>query len=161
MKFLYLILITATLNSLTNCKSPAINWSYQIECNGLGAQGIQSLKVKTRANSKSNLRESAMKNAVHSAIFRGAPIGNTGCPKLPMVPMSAQNEEVNKKFFEEFFKNGGTYNTFIASSPVLISPVTFISKGVYEGEYTVGVRYNALKQYLKENKILHSFDNGM
>ena len=156
----YIFPVCLLILIMGSCKLPNVRWQYQVECNGLGAEGVQSLKVKTRANKKSKLWASAQKDAIHSALFRGAPIGERGCPKMAMINISGQNESIHKNFFGTFFSDGGDYKTFIASQPVLISPVINISKGVYEAEYIVGVRYNALKEYLKQNKIIYSIQDG-
>lgn len=155
-KYILSFFLVCFLVLTESCKVKMINWQYQVECNGLGAQGVQSLRIKTKSHKKSELMESAKKNAVHSMIFRGAPIGEIGCPKIPMIPISSENEEKNRAFFKNFFRNGGEYQTFIASSPVLTAPVVLIRMGEWEAEYTIGIRYNALKEYLKQNGIINT-----
>jgi hypothetical protein len=94
-----------------------IEWRYEIECAGIGADGTYLLKVFTYSNKKNLPMEQAKKNAVHAVLFKGFPGNNdTGCYTQKPICTNPNIEFEKREFFDTFFADGGKYMKYVFDS---------------------------------------------
>lgn len=136
------------------------NYSYEISCLGVGQDGTKAVKVWGYGKNAEVAAFNAKKDAVAAVIFRGVPGGNGAAPSPALVGMDGY--EKNPEFFDEFFKAGGMYLSFI----------NLTNDGVPSGEdrikmdkgYKVAVcasvNYEGLRKYLEEKGIAKRLDAG-
>ena len=137
-----------------------MEWRYEIQCAGIGADGYYLIKVFTYSNKKKLPMEQAKKNAVHGILFKGFPGDNTiGCGTQKPICTNPNIEFEKKEFFDTFFADGGgTYMKFVAdSSDGHIDPNDCTKVG---REYKVGVLVSVnkaeLRKYLEAAGIIRS-----
>lgn len=133
------------------------DWRYELESQGVGAQGTVQIKVWSYSKFPETAQEQAKKNSVHGVCFRG--YGGSGGVqgKEPLVTPAQQIE--HKEFFDKFFKDGGDYLRFVhLTGDHMVGPGDLIKVG--KKEYKVGVvvsvDYQALRKYLESQKVIQS-----
>jgi len=135
-------------------------FNYEVSCLGVGQDGTKAIKVWGYANKADDAAFEAKRNAVAAVIFRGVPGGNGAAP-TPAI-LAIDGYEKNADFFDEFFKAGGMYLSFI----------NLTTDGVPSGEdrikmshgfkvaISASVNYDGLRKYLEEKGIAKRLDAG-
>lgn len=143
-----------------------LQWRYEIEAAvGQAVQGYTLVKVYTYAKKKDLAILQAGKNAVHGILFKGIAAKNEKNIRLPsQKPIISDLDayEKNKKYFKEFFKNGGKYQQFVQMVNNGVPDMGDIVK--IKKEYKVGVKVlvakNALRKEMENNGIIKALDSG-
>ena len=89
------------------------NWRYEIECEGVGSNGVYLIKIFSYSFNKDVAIEQSKKNAIHGVIFKGIPEGERGCVSQPALARNSNLEQEKADYFEAFFAEGGKYQKFV------------------------------------------------
>ncbi len=136
------------------------NYNYEIECLGVGQDGTKLVKIWGYGKKADDAVFEAKKNAVAAVIFRGIP-GGRGAAATPAI-LSVDGYEKNMDFFDDFFKAGGMYLSFVNSTTDGMpggSDRIKMSKG-YKVALSASVNYEQLRKYLEEKGIAKKMDAG-
>jgi hypothetical protein len=135
-------------------------YNYEVSCLGVGQDGTKALKVWGYANKPDDAAYEAKRNAVAAVIFRGVPGGNGAAPTPPI--LSIDGYEKNAEFFDEFFKAGGMYLSFInvTTDGVPGGEDRIKMSHGYKVAICASVNYDGLRKYLEEKGIAKRLDAG-
>lgn len=138
-------------------------WRYDIECEGIAKQGAKLVKVWSYSKNPKHAIASAMRNAVHGMIFKGYAGGGQGCTPMQPLVKDIETEEKFKKFFDDFFDEGGDYLKYVsAATDGSIGPGDRLK--VSRREYKIGVVVNVmtdqLRKRLEKENIIRSLSSG-
>lgn len=141
---------TFFLNAQKKEDKRTMEWRYEIECAGIGADGTYLLKVYTYSKKKNLPMEQAKKNAVHAVLFKGFPGNNdTRCYTQKPICTNPNIEFEKKEFFDTFFQDGGKYMKYVSdSSDGNIDPADRMKVGK---EYKVGILVSIAKDALRKD----------
>jgi hypothetical protein len=145
--FLFLSIIS---NAQKKEDQRTMEWRYEIECAGVGADGNFLVKVFTYSKKKNLPMEQAKKNAVHAILFKGFG-GNSeaGCGSQKPICTNPNIEFEKKEFFDTFFADGGKYMKYVfESSDGNIDPNDRMKVGK---EYKVGIIVSIAKDALRKD----------
>lgn len=135
-------------------------YNYEIESLGVGQDGTKLVKIWGYGKKPDDAVFEAKRNAVAAVVFRGIPGGNGAAP-TPAI-LGVDGYEKNMDFFDDFFKEGGMYLSFVNSTTDGMpggSDRIKMSKG-YKVGLSASVNYNALRKYLEEKGIAKKLDSG-
>ncbi len=135
-------------------------YNYEIQSLGVGQDGTKLVKIWGYGKKADNALFEAKKNAVAAVIFRGIPGGNGAAP-TPAI-LSVDGYEKNAAFFDDFFKAGGMYLSFVNSTTDGMpggSDRIKMKKG-YKVALSASVNYDQLRKYLEEKGIAKKLDAG-
>lgn len=161
---LCMVLLGATsLNAQSRKEQKAMynsSFNYEIESLGVGQDGSKLVKIWGYGKKPENAVYEAKKNAVAACIFRGIPGGKGAAPTPSILPVDGY--EKNSAFFDEFFKAGGMYLSFVNSTtdgmPGGADRIK-MDKG-YKVALSASVNYDQLRKYLEEKGIAKKLDSG-
>ncbi len=104
--------------------------------------------------------ERSKKNAVHACIYKGIPEceSRQGSGKKPLIQGSVVDPN-QKAFLDKFFMDGGEYMRFVTITHEAETTTVKVGKE-YKVGVKVAVRYNDLRRYLEENKVIRSLTTG-
>jgi hypothetical protein len=135
-------------------------FNYEIQCLGVGQDGTKLVKIWGYGKKADDALYEAKRNAVAAVIFRGVPGGNGAAPTPSILPIDGY--EKNMDFFDDFFKAGGMYLSFVNSTtdgmPGGADRIK-MDKG-YKVALSASVNYNQLRKYLEEKGIAKKMDAG-
>ena len=135
-------------------------FNYEIQCLGVGQDGTKLVKIWGYGKKADDAVFEAKKNAVAAVIFRGVPGGNGAAPTPSILPIDGY--EKNMDFFDDFFKAGGMYLSFVNSTtdgmPGGADRIK-MDKG-YKVALSASVNFNQLRKYLEEKGIAKKMDAG-
>ena len=86
-------------------------YNYELACLGVGQDGTKLLKVWGYGKKVDNAIYDAKRTSVAAVIFRGVPAGNDAAPTPSLLPVDGYEQHMD--FFDEFFKDGGMYLSFV------------------------------------------------
>ena len=135
-------------------------YNYEIACLGVGLDGTKLLKVWGYGKKVDNAIYDAKRTAVAAVIFRGVPAGNGAAPTPSILPIEGYEQHLD--FFDEFFKDGGMYLSFInltTDGTPGGSDNIKMSHG-YKVAVSASVNFNALRKYLEEKGVAKRMDAG-
>lgn len=135
-------------------------YNYEIQSLGVGQDGTKLVKIWGYAKKPHDAVYEAKRNAVAAVIFRGIPAGNGAAETPPIVGIDGY--EKNEDFFDDFFKAGGMYLSFVNSTTDGMpsgSDRIKMKKG-YKVALSASVNYDALRKYLEEKGIAKKLDAG-
>lgn len=149
--FLILLFLTGlSSNAQKKEDQRTMEWRYEIECAGIGADGTYLLKVYTYSKKKNLPMEQAKKNAVHAVLFKGFPGNNpTRCYTQKPICTNPNIEFEKKEFFDTFFQDGGKYMKYVFDSSdgnIEAGDRTKVGK-----EYKVGILVSVAKDALRKD----------
>ena len=149
-----LTLAITTLLMLSGC-APKQDYSYEMHCLGVGAQGTALLKVYTYARNQKRAIEQAKHDAVHGLLFKGLP-GGAGCYNQPAI-VKPQELHANEKFFNDFFRDGEYLRFVTLSTDGNVSAQDRLKVGNrYKIGVAVSVQKDALRKYLEDQGVIKS-----
>lgn len=135
-------------------------YNYELSCLGVGQDGTKLLKVWGYGKKVDNAVYEAKRTAVAAVIFRGVPAGNGAAPTPSILPIDGY--EQHREFFDEFFKDGGMYLSFInltTDGTPGGSDNIRMSQG-YKVAVSASVNFNALRKYLEDKGVAKRMDAG-
>jgi len=135
-------------------------YNYEIQSLGVGQDGTKLLKIWGYGKKPDDAVYEAKRNAVAAVIFRGIPAGNGAATTPSILPIDGY--EKNMEFFDDFFKAGGMYLSFVNSTTDGMpggSDRIKMKKG-YKVALSASVNYNALRKYLEEKGLAKKLDSG-
>lgn len=135
-------------------------YSYEVICLGVGQDGTKAIKVWGYGKNAEVAAYNAKRDAVAAVIFRGVPGGNGAAPTPAILGMDGY--EKNAEFFDEFFKAGGMYLSFINVTTDGIpsgDDRIRMEKG-YKVAICASVNFDGLRKYLEEKGIVKKLDAG-
>ena len=160
MKTLFKIALIAlavfTLASCSTAKKVAdkqtLTWQYEIEpTTGQAVQGSILVKVWSYSKDKNVATTQAGKNAVHGVLFKGVAALNNEYARVPAqkaIVTDVNAESTYKKYFTDFFKDGGKYNKYVNFvNNGIPAPGDIIKVGK---QYKIGVRVSVAKDALRK-----------
>lgn len=145
------------------------NWRYEIECEGVGQQGIFIIKVYSYSRRKDVAIEQAKKNAIHGVIFKGIPSGKQGCVSQPALARSSNLEQQKRDYFNSFFHEGGKYMKFVnlttdgavkASDRYVVGGRGLFRRKQYKIGVIVSVNVARLRQELEDAGVIKKLSSG-
>jgi hypothetical protein len=132
--------------------------NYQTYCVNIEADGYLTLKIWDTKKGVKYLPEQARKDAIHAILFSGISGGN-GCSKQPPILNKNEEQENFKSIQKHFFSKKGKWAMFTRSSAT--ETTLPVNLGVQNWKvYQVSVSKNELRNYLEEQKIIKSLNNG-
>lgn len=145
------ILITSLFSNAQKKEDKrTMEWRYEIECAGIGADGTYLLKVFTYSKKKNLPMEQAKKNAVHAVLFKGFPGNNdTRCYTQKPICTNPNIEFEKKEFFDTFFQDGGKYMKYVFDSSD--GNVEAADRMKVGKEYKVGILVSVSKDALRKD----------
>ena len=161
--FIVLMLALTTSFGQTRKERKAMydsQYNYEIASLGIGLDGTKLLKVWGYGKKVDNAIYDAKRTVVAAVIFRGIPAGNGAAPTPSLLPIDGY--EKNLDFFDEFFKDGGMYLSFVnltTDGTPGGSDNIKMSHG-YKVAISASVNYNALRKYLEEKGVAKRMDAG-
>ncbi len=135
-------------------------YNYELACLGVGNDGTKLLKVWGYGKKVDNAIYDAKRTAVAAVIFRGVPAGNGAAPTPSLLPVDGY--EKNMDFFDEFFKDGGMYLSFVnltTDGTPGGSDNIKMSHG-YKVAVSASINFNELRKYLQDKGIVKRLDAG-
>jgi hypothetical protein len=157
------LLTTTVLNGQSRKERKAMydsKFNYEIQCLGVGQDGTKLVKIWGYGKKADDAVFEAKKNAVAAVIFRGVPGGGGAAPTPSILPIDGY--EKNMDFFDDFFKAGGMYLSFVNSTtdgmPGGADRIK-MDKG-YKVALSASVNYDQLRKYLEEKGIAKKMDAG-
>jgi len=128
-----------------NADKETLVFRYEIECAGIGTAGTYLVKVWSYSKRPEVALEQAKKNALHGIIFKG--FGTSNACRQAQKPMATSPtlEHEHAGFFKKFFKEGGAYMKYVATSEPSSRDVVKIGK-----EYKVGIIVSVFKDNLRK-----------
>jgi len=161
--FILLVLATSTLFSQTRKERKAMydsQYNYEIACLGVGNDGTKLIKVWGYGKKVDNAIYDAKRTAVAAVIFRGVPAGNGAAPTPSLLPIDGYEKSMD--FFDEFFKDGGMYLSFVNlttdGTPGGKDNIK-MSHG-YKVAVSASINFNELRKYLQDKGIVKRLDAG-
>jgi len=157
------LLTTTVLNGQSRKERKAMydsKFNYEIQCLGVGQDGTKLVKIWGYGKKADDAVFEAKKNAVAAVIFRGVPGGGGAAPTPSILPIDGY--EKNMDFFDDFFKAGGMYLSFVNSTTDGMpggSDRIKMDKG-YKVALSASVSYDQLRKYLEEKGIAKKMDAG-
>jgi hypothetical protein len=135
-------------------------YNYELACLGVGNDGTKFLKVWGYGKKVDNAIYDAKRTAVAAVIFRGVPAGNGAAPTPSLLPVDGYGQ--NMDFFDEFFKDGGMYLSFVNlttdGTPGGADNIK-MSHG-YKVAVSASINFNQLRKYLQDKNIVKRLDAG-
>ena len=157
------LLTTTVLNGQSRKERKAMydsKFNYEIQCLGVGQDGTKLVKIWGYGKKADDALYEAKRNAVAAVIFRGVPGGGGAAPTPSILPIDGY--EKNMDFFDDFFKAGGMYLSFVNSTtdgmPGGADRIK-MDKG-YKVALSASVNYDQLRKYLEEKGIAKKMDAG-
>lgn len=135
-------------------------YNYELACLGVGQDGTKLLKVWGYGKKVDNAIYDAKRTAVAAVIFRGVPGGNGAAPTPSILPVDGYDK--NMDFFDEFFKDGGMYLSFVnltTDGTPGGSDNVKMSHG-YKVAVSASINFNALRKYLEDKGVSKKMDAG-
>jgi len=157
------IFAIATVNAQSRKERKAMydsKFNYEIESLGVGQDGTKLIKIWGYGKKADDAVFEAKKNAVAAVIFYGVPAGKGAAATPSILPVDGY--EKNMDFFDDFFKAGGMYLSFVNSTTDGMpggSDRIKMNKG-YKVALSASVNYNQLRKYLEEKGIAKKMDSG-
>lgn len=135
-------------------------YNYELACLGVGNDGTKLLKVWGYGKKVDNAIYDAKRTAVAAVIFRGVPAGNGAAPTPSLLPVDGYGQ--NMDFFDEFFKDGGMYLSFVNlttdGTPGGADNIK-MSHG-YKVAVSASINFNELRKYLQDKGVVKRLDAG-
>ena len=156
-------------DAINDANEETKNWRYEIECEGVGQQGVFIIKVFSYSRRKDVAIEQAKKNAIHGVIFKGIPSGKQGCVNQPPLARSSNLEQQKRDYFNSFFSEGGKYMKFVnlttdgavkASDRYVVGGRGFLKRKQYKIGVIVSVNMARLRQELEEAGVIRKLSSG-
>ena len=166
LKYILLFFLVNHLNAQKHDRKSNQNteiWRYEIECAGVGGQGSKLVKVWSYLESPKASESIALKNAVHGIVFKGYSGGVQGCSSFRPLVRDAEVHEEHKRFFKNFFQDGGMYLKFVTSATegmVDAGDVFKIGKKKFKVGIVVSVQTELLRRHLEKNGIISGLSSG-
>jgi hypothetical protein len=135
-------------------------YSYEVSCLGVGQDGTKAIKVWGYGKNPEVAAFNAKRDAVAAVIFRGVP-GGRGAAPTPAI-LGIDGYEKNNDFFNDFFKAGGMYLSFINLTDDGVpsgEDRVKMEKG-YKVAVSASVNFDGLRKYLEEKGIAKRLDAG-
>ncbi len=135
-------------------------YNYELACLGVGNDGTKLLKVWGYGKKVDNAIYDAKRTAVAAVIFRGVPAGNGAAPTPSILPVDGYEQHID--FFDEFFKDGGMYLSFVnltTDGTPGGSDNIKMSHG-YKVAVAASINFSALRKYLEEKGVVKRMDAG-
>jgi len=158
-----LLLVTANSFGQTRKERKAMydsQYNYELACLGVGNDGTKLLKVWGYGKKVDNAIYDAKRTAVAAVIFRGVPAGNGAAPTPSILPVDGYEQHLD--FFDEFFKDGGMYLSFVnltTDGTPGGSDNIKMSHG-YKVAVAASINFNALRKYLEDKGVVKRMDAG-
>lgn len=124
-------------------------WRYEIECAGIGKDGMYLVKVWSYSKKATIAITQAKKNAVHGIIFKGFSGGGQGCTSQRPLAPNPNIEEEKSDFFDPFFEEGGKYMKYVSESGD--GNVDAADRVKVGKEYKIGVLVSVSKDALRKD----------
>ena len=135
-------------------------YNYELACLAVGNDGTKLLKVWGYGKKVDNAIYDAKRTAVAAVIFRGVPGGNGAAPTPSLLPVDGYDQHFD--FFDEFFKDGGMYLSFVnltTDGTPGGSDNIKMSHG-YKVAVSASINFNALRKFLEEKGVVKRMDAG-
>lgn len=135
-------------------------FNYEIACLGVGNDGTKLVKIWGYGKRVDDAVYDAKRTAVAAVIFRGIPEGNGAAQTPSLLPVDGYEQNLN--FFDDFFKDGGIYLSFVNlttdGTPGGADRIK-MSHG-YKVAVGASVNFNELRRYLQDKGIVKRLDAG-
>ena len=135
-------------------------YNYELACLGVGQDGTKLLKVWGYGKKVDNAIYDAKRTSVAAVIFRGVPAGNGAAPTPSLLPVDGYEQHMD--FFDEFFKDGGMYLSFVnltTDGTPGGSDNIKMSHG-YKVDVSASINFNELRKYLQDKGVVKRLDAG-
>lgn len=169
MKTKTLLLTVLVLSMLFGCASRrerqilySSSYNYEIQPAGVGQDGTKAVKVWGYGRSPEDAVRAAKRNAIAASIFQGIPAG-TGVGRTPAIVTDHNADVKHADYFDEFFKTGGRYLSFIAlptDGPPAGRDRVRIERNYYKVGVYVQIMHDNLRRELENAGIARRLDHG-
>lgn len=146
------------LLSFCNLSFIKITNQYQTECINLDADGYVTMKIWDTKKGIKYKPEQARKDAIHAILFSGV-TGGAGCTTQPPILNTSEEQNNFKAIEKSFFAKNGKWAAYTRNSTTETTlPVSLGEKNWKV--YQVSVSKNELRNFLEEQKIIKSLNQG-
>lgn len=158
-----LLTISLLVNAQTRKELKALynsQYSYEVMCLGVGIDGTKAVKVYAFGKTAEIAAYNARRDAVAAAIFKGIPGGGGAAPTPAIIGPDGYDK--NEDFFDEFFKAGGMYLSFInltSDAPPSGADRIKMEKG-YKVAIYASINFDSLRKYLEDKGVARKLDSG-
>ncbi len=138
------------------------SYNYEIQPAGVGQDGTKALKVWGYGRSPEDAVKTAKRNAIAASIFQGIPAG-PGVGRTPAIVTEHNADVKHAEYFDEFFKVGGRYLSFITLStdgPPSGRDRVRIERNYYKVGVYVQIMHDNLRRELENAGIARRLDHG-
>ena len=138
------------------------SYNYEIQPAGVGSDGTKAVKVWGYGRSPEDAVKAAKRNAIAASIFQGIPAG-PGVGRTPAIVTEHNADVKHADYFDEFFKTGGRYLSFIAMStdgPPSGQDRLRIERNYYKVGVNVQILHDNLRRELENAGIARRLDHG-
>lgn len=155
-KLTLLMLLFCFMQTITLAQIALAN--YQTQCVSIETDGYATIKIWDTKKGVKYLPEQARKDAIHAILFSGISSAN-GCSTQAPILNKTEEQENFKSIQKRFFSKKGKWAMFTRSSAT--ETTLPANLGVQNWKvYQVSVSKNELRNYLEEQKIIKSLNNG-
>jgi hypothetical protein len=159
MKQTVLIACISIMLFSSSCKSnkdASGYYSFQTECLGTEYDGSVTVRAWGKGRNRFDAVEQARKEAVRTILFKNMRNNNQpGCDQMIPLLNSENYLTTHSIFFNDFFKDGGTYLEFVSNKDeALMSKERKVAKNEVTFGVIIRVKRSELRNYLIHNKIL-------
>ncbi len=158
-----LIIVAATLflgcASAPKGPTPAewMSGTYELDCDRIGQEGEQVVKVWTTAKSVDRALAEARRNAVRGVLLRG--LSTTQCQVPPLLRPADITPDASR-YLAAFFATGGQYEGYVSRAGDEAMDKVSIRGGVKVASLVVVAR-SRLQADLEKARIIRGFSGGL
>ncbi len=130
---------------------------YDLSCAGTGVEGTYLATVSVYLPKVAKTDDVLRKATVHGVIFKGIN-GSQGCSAQRPLASDPSIEQEKADFFNDFFKDGGTYLKYVTVIEGSLH-VTKTGKKEYRITATVSIQKDLLRNHLEQEKVITGFSD--
>ena len=158
MKQRYIFSLALIIYSLATVSFSTMLKNYQVECVNLNSDGYVTMKIWDTKKGIKYKPEQARKDAIHAILFSGVS-GGAGCSTQPPILNTSEEQNNFKAIEKSFFAKNGKWAAYTRNSTTETTlPVSLGEKNWKV--YQVSVSKNELRNFLEEQKIIKSLNQG-
>jgi len=163
-KFIFLVLAVVSMqvclaDKQKKADAETAKFRYDIEYARPSGDGMCQVKVWSYSKKSRIAAEQCRKNAVHGIIFKSYTTGDGRAASQRPLVKDPSVQESKAEFFEDFFRDGGSYRQFVSAVTDGSQEIVKVGKQ-YKVGVVVTVSKDQLRKYLESEGIIRSLGSG-
>jgi len=132
--------------------------TYQTECISIQSDGSVAFKIWDTKKGDKYTSEQARKDAIHAVLFSSVS-GGAGCTTQPPILNTSEEQNNFKAIEKSFFAKNGKWAVYTRNSTTETTLPTSLGENNWK-VYQVSVSKNELRNFLEEQKVIKSLNQG-